>query len=91
VPKNSSLRKFKDWVKKNGISKNIQRDDMFIIQAKRQARLVMKGKKTIVYKDGRIVDDDRIDRFAERSCPTEGFAAYFSAGKSRQSIDYMLQ
>ncbi|KAL9620353.1 MAG: hypothetical protein Q9160_005152 [Pyrenula sp. 1 TL-2023] len=57
------LRKLKKWLKDNGISKNVQKSDMFILYAKRQARIIAEGKRTIFYKDGQVLGDGRLDRF----------------------------
>ncbi|KAF2131250.1 hypothetical protein P153DRAFT_394611 [Dothidotthia symphoricarpi CBS 119687] len=62
------LRKFKDWLKENGISKNVQKSDMFILYTKRHARLITEGKKTNIYKDKSLLDNARFDRFGERNC-----------------------
>ncbi|KAL1591719.1 hypothetical protein SLS60_011718 [Paraconiothyrium brasiliense] len=73
------LRKLKDWLKNNGISKNVHKSDMLVLYAKRQARLIAGGKQTIVYKDGRAIDDSRLDRFGERYCLSVGSSSYAEA------------
>jgi hypothetical protein len=70
----------KDWLKDNGISKNVQKSDMFILYAKRRARMIAEGKKTIVYKDGRILEDGRLDRFGERNDLDADASTYLAAG-----------
>lgn len=70
----------KDWLKVNGISKNVQKSDMFVLYAKRQARMITDSKKTIIYKDGRVLDDSRLDRFGERNYRDVDHSIYLAAG-----------
>jgi hypothetical protein len=60
------------------------------LYAKRRARMIAGGKKTIVYKDGRVLEDSRLDRFGERYYLDAGLSAYVEAGKSLQQAVYVI-
>ena len=55
---------------------------MFVLYAKRQARMITDGKKTIIYKDGRVVEDTRLDRFGERNNLDVDHSIYLAVGMS---------
>lgn len=53
---------------------------MFILYTKRQGRKIAEGKKTIVYKDDRVSEDSRLDRFGERNFLDEDASTYLNVG-----------
>ncbi|KAK1907646.1 hypothetical protein P3342_005974 [Pyrenophora teres f. teres] len=60
------VRRLKGWMKMQGIVKNESKRNMEVLYAKRQHRLIFEGKQTIISKDGRVIDDARLDRWGNK-------------------------
>jgi hypothetical protein len=73
-------------VKKWNLSKKLEQPEMLILLAKRNARQVNLGRKTVFFKNGQVIDDERLDRFGNRDFIKA--AAHVSPSASKLELHY---
>ncbi|EFQ88938.1 hypothetical protein PTT_14955 [Pyrenophora teres f. teres 0-1] len=85
------VRRLKGWMKMQGIVKNESKRNMEVLYAKRQHRLIFEGKQTIISKDGRVIDDARLDRWGNKFAADLNLINSVAAGKlNGAKLDDML-
>jgi hypothetical protein len=55
---------------------------MQILYAKRHGRLLTQGKRTVIFKDGRVLDDDKLNRWGTKYADSFDVTKYLAAGRS---------
>jgi hypothetical protein len=68
-------------MRSQGISKNESKEKMGVLFAKREDRWRTQGKKTVIFKDGRVIGDDKLDRWGAKHAATFDAPTHLAAGE----------